>query len=73
LIELERFSAMKSKSKKPERRLLIPRKRAARLISRSVDTCKRLERDGRLTPIRLTGPQGGVMYRLDEVEALADV
>lgn len=53
-----------------EPRWLYTRRRAADLLDTSVDTIKSLEESGALTPIRLTGPRGGVHYAQRELQAL---
>jgi hypothetical protein len=40
-------------------------------LDTSIDTIKRLERQGRLTPIRLTGPNSDIYIRAAELYALA--
>jgi hypothetical protein len=50
-------------------RLLIPREDAAVMIGCCTRTCKRLEKRGKLTPIRLT-PGGRVFYTPDNLQAL---
>ena len=53
--------------------VLIPRAKAAKLLAVSVDTLRRMEHDGMLTPIRLSGrPQSWVHYHRAEVEALLE-
>ena len=53
--------------------VLIPRARGSELFGVSVDTLRRMERAGMLTPIRLSGrPQSWVHYRRAEVEALLE-
>lgn len=52
--------------------LVCSRMKAAELLDCSVSNVIRLERLGRLTPIRLTGNlKGRAHYRLSEIEALA--
>ena len=55
----------------PNKQLLYSRKSAAEALNTSVDTVKRLERQGRLRPIRLTGPRSSVFFPADQVRALA--
>ena len=56
---------------KSPRQLLFTRKSAAALLDTSVDTIKRLERAGRLTRVRLTGPRSEIYFRAAELYALA--
>jgi hypothetical protein len=49
--------------------MLYPRREAARLLGSSITMLKRLERTGRLHPVRLGSKN--VFYRADEIEALA--
>ena len=42
------------------------------MLDASIDVVKELEKLGRLTPIRLTGPRGLVHYRAEQVHALAE-
>ena len=51
--------------------ILYSRKTTAAVLDVSVDTVKELERQGRLSQIRLTGPRGDVHHPAAQVEALA--
>lgn len=55
----------------PPRQILFSRRSAAELLNTSIDTIKRLEKLGRLTPVRLTGAKSSVFLRADELFALA--
>ena len=50
--------------------ILVSRKAAAELYGSSVETIKRLERSGRLVPVRLT-PRAHPRYRLSDLLELA--
>lgn len=50
-------------------RLLIRRARAARVLDISINMLKRLEKSGRLTPVRIGSRD--IFYAVREVEALA--
>ncbi|MGH6865632.1 MAG: helix-turn-helix transcriptional regulator [Methyloceanibacter sp.] len=54
------------------KQLLISRKTAAEMLDTSVDTIKRLERQGRLHPVRLTGPRSSIFFRAEEVHSLTE-
>lgn len=56
---------------KPKRRLY-KRRTAAEVLDTSVTKLKALEREGRLTPIRLGDHGRDVHYTVEQVEALAD-
>lgn len=51
------------------RRRLYRRATAAALLDTSINMLKRLEKQGKLTPLRLGGRD--IFYRADEVDALA--
>jgi hypothetical protein len=58
----------------PLERLLYSREQAAEQLGGvSTDTVRRLERQGRLKPVRLTGSRTGkVFYRAEQVHALIE-
>ena len=61
----------KSPDKSPQQ-LLISRQDAARKLGCCAMTLTRLEKDGVLTPIRLSRkPTGRVFYRVSQIEMLA--
>jgi hypothetical protein len=53
--------------------LLYPRSQAARLLNVSIATLQRLEKSGRLTPIKLNprSPMASTYYNAAEIAALA--
>ena len=60
------------KSKTPVRRLLYAREQTAEALGGiSISSVIRLEREGRLSKVRLRGLSGKVFNPVDEVEALA--
>lgn len=52
--------------------MLVLRKQAGDMLGCSTNKLKELERQGLLTPIKLTGPLGITHYRLSEIEALVE-
>ena len=58
-------------TRKPVRRL-VRRRTAAEELDVSISMLKRLERDGRLTPIRLGSSGRDVFYSVSDIEALVD-
>ena len=63
----------KQKARPPtQNQWLYTRSQAAELFGTSLDTIRRLERSGRLTPVRLTSDQGTVFLRREELLALVN-
>ena len=54
------------------KRLLYSRADVATILGTSVATVMRLEKMGKLQPIKLTSNRGSTYYDADQVEALAD-
>ncbi len=50
--------------------LIYPRSIAAQLLSVSIATLLRMEKAGRLTPLKLASPTGQTFYRASEIKAL---
>jgi hypothetical protein len=50
--------------------LIYPRSVAAQLLSVSIATLLRMEKAGRLTPLKLASPTGQTFYRAAEIKAL---
>jgi hypothetical protein len=49
---------------------LYRRATTARILGCHVSLVKRLEQEGKLTPVRLLGPRGHVFHHVEQVEAL---
>jgi predicted site-specific integrase-resolvase len=53
------------------KQMLYSRADAAAALGISTATIHRLEKAGKLHPVKLTGPLGATLYRSEEIEALA--
>ena len=64
---------MSQKGPFKENQMLCTRREAARVLGKSVATIARMERDGRLTPVRLTAkPTSMVSIKVAEVLAIIE-
>ncbi len=55
------------------KKILYSRRQTAEALGCSVDTVERLEKLGRLKPIKLTTKRGAVFYAAHEVKAMASL